>query len=201
MKAKNSLLLGVALATLFASLPAIAQTAKNKDVKMSSLSGPYIGVYGGYGWNDLDGGSDPDGWDGGVFAGYRLGAIVDETSDFGIGANGAIEAFYGASNGEEGTTEKEDEWGISFRPGLSVIDRVTSPLGLNPYGILGYRNTEFTTAGNSERYNGFELGIGTQLVAYGDVGLRLEYAHTWFGEKAGIDPSTNDLRLGVSYHF
>lgn len=200
------------LATLANVAPALA--ADQGSLRTSPLTGPYVGIYGGYDWTDTDTlaglKSDPDGWDGGVFAGYKMDALLGEgMRNYGIGANGAIEAFYGVSNADDTvdgiTVSKNDEWGVSFRPGLSVLDRITGNLGLNPYAILGYRNTEFETSAfgikNAERYNGFELGIGTQLVAFGNAGIRLEYSHIWYGSKGGVDPDSDDLRLGVSYHF
>ncbi len=185
---------------LSALLIAISTPALAKEGTITPLSGPYIGVYGGYDWTDA-GAADPAGWDGGVFVGFKLDALMKHMNGMGIGMNGAVEAFYGMSNADDGPLEKKNEWGVSFRPGFSVIDSMFSPTGLNPYFILGYRNTSFEAAGNSDRYNGFELGVGTELIARGNFGVRAEYAHTWYDSHNGIDPDSNDVRLGLSYHF
>lgn len=177
-----------------------AALANQDNDRNSNFSGPYIGLYGGYDWSDL-GGAEPNGWDGGLFAGYRLDSMLNRT----LGMNGAIEAFYGLSDSGDNLNgngfEKNNEWGVSFRPGLSFLDKITEPVGIVPYGILGYRNTEFKSAGGAERYDGFDLGIGTELLAYGDLGMRAEYNHTWYASEGGIDPDSDNLRLGVSYHF
>ena len=172
----------------------------------------HIGAYGGYDWSDVETtGPDfePNGLDVGFLAGFRADAMLEKMDGLGIGLNGAIEAFYGISEADDdrgaGTVQKEDKWGVSFRPGLSFMDRIVSPLGATPYAILGYRRSEFETSAagfsDSENYNGFELGIGTQLLAYGDWGIRAEYAHMWYASENGVDPASNDVRVALSYHF
>ena len=196
----------------FASQCSVDQPS-SKTITPTPLSGFYVGGFGGHNWSDLDtaSGANPnlEGWEGGVFAGYKLDAFMQRMDNFGIGMNGALEAVYGWGNADDNfggiALEKDNEWGISFRPGFSFIERAAKPLGVNPYGILGYRNTKFDGSiggqSGSERYNGFELGIGTQLVAMGDFGVRLEYSHVWYASENGVDPNSDDLRLGLSYHF
>ena len=132
--------IGLICAVLAAFSAISPAAAEEKKISPSRLSGPYVGVYGGYDWTDFNSG-DVDGWEGGAFAGYRLDAILDQVNGFGVGMNGAVEGFYGWSGADGNGTEKNNEWGVSFRPGFSVVDRATSPLGVAPYAILGYRNT------------------------------------------------------------
>lgn len=201
-------LLGAAV-TVCASTSALADTQRHQGVSDSPFTGPYVGVYGGYDWSELEtGGIDPDldGWDGGVFVGGRVDGLLNRVDGVGIGMNGAVEAFYGVSNSDDsvGTTgyEKDDEWGVSFRPGFSFIDKAVAPVGLNPYGIIGYRNTKFdSSTGGSDRYNGFDLGVGTEVLAFGNYGIRAEYSHVWYASKNNIDPESDNLRIGASYHF
>lgn len=206
---KYTLLATAALVVI--AMPAHAQYANERsgtyasdsnDVQLTPLSGAYVGGYGGYGWGD-----DPDvnGADYGVMAGYKVDALLDSTINrTGLGLNGAVEAFYGWSDADDNaggvSYEKNHEWGVNFRPGLSILDSV-NPLAVNPYGIIGYRRAEIEAGGSEDDYDGFELGIGTELVAYQDFGVRLDYSHVWYEEKNGLDPSEHDLRLGVAYHF
>lgn len=177
------------------------QATYKEEGSISPLSGVYIGGYGGYGWTDADfdggGSADLDGMDYGVFAGYSLDTLLDRT--IGMGINGSVEGFWGWSDQDDGGIEKDNEWGISFRPGLSFVDDYL--WGIKPYGIIGYRSAEFEGGGDSDWHDGFELGLGTELMAMGDFGVRLDYSHVWYEDNNGIDPDEDDIRLGVAYHF
>ena len=200
---------------------AVQTTPTASDVEPSSgyasnkrndfMNNFYVGGYGGYSWSNVDTGGasgDVNGTDYGIFVGAELEKLLNRDSLWGV--TGAIEAFYGWSNADDTVTtaagapigiEKNHEWGIDFRPGLKFLDAY-SPFGIKPYGILGYRRAEFSTstAGN-HNFNGFELGAGTELLAYNNWGVRLDYTHVFYNEHSGIDPDENDLRLGVAYHF
>lgn len=193
---KKILLLATAAFVAFA-IP--AQAAENMQTTPST--GFYAGVFGGYGWTDADtaGGSfDVNGGDYGIMAGYELGGMLQ--NNFGLGIQGALELSYAWSNADDGPLEKDHEWGISFRPGLTFVSNMM-PMDLKPYGIIGYRSAEFEAGGADDNYDGFELGIGTELVAYGDYGIRLDYSHVFYEDKNGIDPSEDDIRLGLTYKF
>lgn len=165
---------------------------------MTADTGPYVGVLGGYSWTDVDGASDPDGGEFGVFAGYEVGRILDRQLNWGMHA--ALEGHYVWSDAESGGIQKDHEWGVSFRPGFDILTNAM-PLNIKPYGILGYRRAEFEAAGVSEDFDGFELGLGTEIVSYGDVGVRLDYTHVFYEEEGGFDPSEDNVRLGLAYHF
>lgn len=200
---KRLLLASAAIAAVTfvsAAGPAAAQT-QEPYVKgeVSPLSGVYVGGYGGYGWTDAEGAGDLDGFDYGAFAGYSIDTLLDRT--LGLGINASVEGFYGWSDQDDDGVEKDNEWGVSFRPGLSFVDNYM-PLGLKPYGIFGYRSAEFESdAGGSDWHDGFELGIGTEVIAYQDFGVRLDYSHVFYEDKGGVDPDEDDIRLGVAYHF
>lgn len=206
----RALLLALFVAPLLAS-PAFARDRDRnpRGGELTPLSGPYIGVFGGYGWTDAETNGpelDVNGMDYGIFAGIMLDAFLQDALN--IGLNAALEAHYAESDADDSaggiSIEKDHEWGVSFRPGLSVIDDVT-PWGGRTYGILGYRRAEFQASGGGisgdENLDGFELGIGTELIAAGDLGLRLDYGHVFYEDANGIDPDEDDIRLGLSYHF
>lgn len=223
---KQSLLL-LASALVLGAGPALAadgydsKRVGDSTVTSTPLTGAYVGAQAGYGWRDADNNAgfdaDMDGGDYGVFAGYKVDALLDQTINrTGLGLNGAVEVHYNWSDGDDsqtigavtGTAEKNHEYGISFRPGISVLSGLT-PWTANPYGIIGWKRAEFegsaTTAGvttsSKDTYDGFELGIGTEVLAFNDVGLRLDYAHTWYEEKNGFEPDEDTLRVGLAYHF
>jgi opacity protein-like surface antigen len=170
------------------------------ETGVSPLTGFYAGAYGGYSWSDLDSDvagadADVDGWDYGLFAGYKMDQLLQGM----MGINGALEAFYGWSNADDTVAgvdfEKNHEWGINFRPGISISETI------NPYGIIGYRHADFDTGADNEGFNGLDLGLGTGLVAMGNWGARLDYTHTFYKENDGVDPDEDDIRLGLAYHF
>lgn len=175
---------------------------------------PYVGFYGGMGFTS-DSTADLDGADYGGFVGFKLDSLLGDR----LGANGpylsgAFELHYGLSGAEEKissgafagvTLEKDQEFGLSFRPGLSFLNK-SAKFNLNPYGIIGYRRTSYeASAGGSAAegdYDGFELGLGAELVAYENWVMRAEYSHIFYGDEGGVfDPSEDTFRLGVAYKF
>lgn len=177
----------------------------NSNAGASPLTGAYLGAYGGYGWSDLDtsvGDANVDGGDYGIFAGFK----IDQWLQSNMGMTGAIEVFYGWSGADDNVAgidvEKDHEWGINFRPGLSFLSMSGA---INPYGIIGYRRTNYEASAGAisgdEDYNGMDLGIGTEIVTWDNIGMRVDYTHTFYGDKNGIDPDEDNIRVGLAYHF
>jgi len=199
-------------ATALIMAAALSSPALANEGSTNSLSGFYVGGFGGHTWVEpsLGGGSSSslNGSDYGLFAGYQMENTLGANAPFNLSS--AIEGSYGwnAHTHETGfigalpvSIEKNHDWGVSFRPGLSFLSS-SAMLGLHPYGILGYRQAEFSASSvGSSNHGGFDLGIGTELIAYKNFGIRLDYDHVFYQAKDGLDPKENDLRLGVAYHF
>ena len=210
----NIFLFTIALLS-FLIFPIQSRADNTPSAPSPARGGFYVGGYGGYGWNDVDsdlaGGLDfdDDEFEYGAFVGVQVDQLLGRTMGrAGVGMTGAVEVYYTESDAEETkdgiTMEKDYDWGINFRPGLTFLDQASS-FGIKPYGILGYRRTNFQASGGGasvdEEYNGFELGLGSELMAYNAFGVRLDYTHVFYKEDDGLDPSEDNLRLGVAYHF
>lgn len=209
---KLTLLLTASVAAALIFNPAAqAQDDMSYD---SNVTGFYGGVFAGYGWTDTNstafGDADLNGGDYGVFAGYELDDFF--ARKIGYGLNGSLELHFAWSDASESAVlagvpvqfEKNHEWGFSFRPGFDSIDQAL-PHHIKPYGIIGYRSASFdANAGGvsgDESFGGVELGLGTQLYSFGDFGVRADYSRVWYGEESGLDPTEDDLRLGLGYQF
>lgn len=180
----------------------MVQSAQAQD------SGLYAGVYGGYGWASADnsngGDPKPSGVDYGVYGGYQIDSVLKNA---GFDLTGALEIHYGGSTADNTVSgvqmEKGREIGVSFRPGLSFLSN--DAYRINPYGILGYKITQYDTSVTGlkveEDYHGLALGLGTELMTEENMSVRLDYSHTWYMEENDIDLSESNLRLGVGFGF
>jgi opacity protein-like surface antigen len=173
-------------------------TYTSNDTGSMTTGGPYIGAYGGYAWANADtaaGNADVNGEDYGGMIGYKVNNVMNNT----MGISTAVEAYLGGSTADDTVggvdVKKNREWGVNVRPGIQMSN------GFNPYAILGYRRTNFEVAGDENGYNGFDAGVGAELVSWGNMGLRADYTHTWYNSNNGIDPDENDVRVGLTYHF
>ena len=190
---------------LLSAMVIFALGATQKAQAETDYSGFYAGLYGGYAWADAENSNganpEPTGFDYGIYGGYKIDSLL---RDAGIGITGALELAWGGSTADDTvggiSIEKGREFGVSFRPGINLMQR-----GINPYGIIGYRNTEFeasvTGLTADETYHGFELGLGADLMSFDTFDVRAEYSYVWYGKENGINPSEGDLRVGLSYNF
>lgn len=200
MKNKIAMLAGTAALSLMIAASPASAAATHVD----NGSGFYLGAYGGYGWGDAEiPGPDAEvnGGDYGVFLGYELTNFLNSNN---VGMTAAFEIQAGWSGADDTVggvrIEKDMEFGASFRPGFAFLDTAS----LKPYGIIGWRHTEYDITGGGigdQDFDGLELGLGTEVMAMDNWGVRLEYAHVFYGSEGGVDPDEDDLRVGVAYHF
>jgi outer membrane immunogenic protein len=153
------------------------ETAYRDDYR-SDFTGPYIGADIGYNWGSFDvnnpGGADgdaePDGWEGGLLAGYGYA-----TNPRGFGGYAGLEAGYewSGADGDLGgvSYEKNHNWLVTFRPGVTMGDG-----NALAYGVVGYSRAEFEANGDEDNLDGLVLGGGTEFGMWrAPIKMRLEY--------------------------
>jgi len=198
---------------LFISSLGFTSLVKAEDFKPKI----YLGLYGGYSFTEgvASADAEPSGLDYGGFAGLKFEDPISDDLAFTLGiefsAGGASVEDDGAQiilgANVSSTFEKNYEYGASVRPGLSF--KPSASFVINPYAILGYRRTEYditasaggASASVSQEYDGFELGLGTNLLTYNNFDLRFEYSHTFYDEEGTFSPDEDSFRFGLVYHF
>ena len=183
-----------------------------------SWSGAYVGGQIGYGWGkstleDL-GNIKPDGFLGGVYAGYNF----DLGNSFVLGVDGDI--TYNGLKERRFYTEDDDEFSMESRLRWSGAIRARAGVAVDrfmPYVAGGVAFGQVKNSGwgdnghfsDSKTMTGWTIGGGVDYAATDNVILRFEYRYTDYGKKDfgfGGDPledkfKTHDIRLGVAYKF
>lgn len=191
-----------------------------------SWTGGYVGGQIGYGWgsskfSEVDGSLKikPDGFLGGVYAGYNF----DTGSDFILGIDGDV-----TYNGLKDTAHDYDEdfLDASLESKLRWSGAVRARVGLAYDRVMPYlaggvafgdvKNTvkfDGDTYSHSKTRTGWTVGAGVDYAATDNLIMRLEYRYTDYGRKdfsgnvAGFDFDTrnkftvNEVRLGIAYKF
>lgn len=212
MKKINKAILGAALlAGTALSTPAFAYEESN------SFEGFYIGAQAGYGMTDmevndrnggnlLNGNMHADGILGGVFAGY---GFMSDRVYFGLEADFEYSDVDQKMtyDGDSFRAEKEYGFSVSGRLGYEIVDNAMV------YFRLGYNGSEYefkevsggVTTKKDDFLNGFELGLGAEMMIHDNVTMRLEYKHTFFEDMSKnnvkLEPSENKVVLGFAFIF
>lgn len=207
----------VGIATMLGAAPAFAADVIMEEppapvapVELApavTWAGPYLGLYGGYGFNgessSVLGDVEEDGFLGGVFAGYNR-----QSGSFVYGIEG--DAGYNNKNGFNGTeaTQGRFEGSLRGRLGFAVTDRV---LLYGTGGVAGQQLKYMTTPNGHDEQGmiGWTAGAGVDALVTDNIFTRLEYRYTDFGSNefataAGpIDVENNDHRItfGVGMKF
>ena len=186
-------------------------------------NGAYIGGQVGYGWGKSDFSGDlfnygnvkPDGFLGGLYAGYNF----DLGNNVVLGIDGDI-TYNDVSKGIDiydgdlavGSFENKLRWSGAVRARAGyAFDRFL------PYIAGGVAFGNIKNSGDidgigfseSKTLTGWTIGGGVDYAATDNLILRLEYRYTDYGDKdldfGGLsvnnDFKTNEVRLGVAYKF
>ncbi len=209
--------LGAATAALMAGIgaagaadiyapPPVAEVIYNPTPAFS-WTGGYVGGLLGYEWGNAkvrDGGPslNPDGWMGGIYAGYNF-----QTSDLVVlGLEGDF-TISGAEDRASGV-QVDNNWNGTLRARAGIaFDRFML------YGTGGLAVGNITTkvsggGSNSGTHAGWTVGAGMEAAITNNVIGRLEYRYTDYGTnvydttpKTKVDFNSSQVMVGVGYKF
>ncbi|MER9920119.1 MULTISPECIES: outer membrane protein [unclassified Mesorhizobium] len=219
----KKLLLGLSL-SLLASSAYAADAIVAEAAPVFSWTGGYVGLQAGYAWGngniDEIGGpgfvdTDPDGFLGGVYAGYNY----QMSNNIVIGAE--LDVVYANVDGSGqvfsapgipipgGIATEELNWSAAARLRLGyAVDRFL------PYiaGGVAFGDVDISNNGGGPSFGdtltGWTIGVGLDYAMTDNLLLRGEYRYTDFGTEsfgglvnADVDLKTNEVRFGIAYKF
>ena len=184
-------------------------------------TGGYIGAQVGYAWGDSHYYYDPDGFFGGIYAGYNyqftnnvvLGVDADlnfSGIDSRVGYN-----WLGAQwDDHVGVSEVEYTGALRARLGYAVdrwLPYIAGGLSIAKYEFsLDHNGTGDWDFQQEDTFVGWNIGAGVEYAFTDNVIVRAEYRFSDFGDYSysdawaddgNIDLKTHDIRLGVAYKF
>jgi outer membrane immunogenic protein len=208
----KTLLLGLSF-SLLASTAYAADAIVEEVVDVGPVfvwTGGYVGVQGGYAWGDgrleeTDGPDfvdfEPDGFIGGVYAGYNY----QMSNNVVIGAE--VDAVY-ADVDDFQELSQDLNWSAAARLRLGyAVDRFL------PYVAGGVAFGDVESSNDSdinldETYVGWTIGGGFDYAFTDNLLFRAEYRFTDFGSESCVDAGglemdlqTNEVRFGIAYKF
>lgn len=188
-------------------------------------TGGYVGAQAGYAWgrshlNVVGSGNfadpDPDGFLGGVYAGYNHqfanNVVLGVEADVAVAdINGSSPGFFSTGAVFPGVEVSGDaKWtgAVRARAGYAV-DRFL-PYLAGGVAFTKYKSTvndNGNIASESQSLTGWTVGAGVEYAFSDQLIGRVEYRYTDFGDKdffdgqEKIDLKTHDLRIGIAYKF
>lgn len=195
-------------------MPGIVDVSGNWD-------GPYIGVFGGYGWGTADhiadaGPCSPDGCDvdmDGWLLGVTAGANFTVSDGFILGVAGDIawSNVEGSDDSAVGPISNGVDWegslrGVAGFDGGSFMPYVTA-------GLAVAHAWHESTLGDGEgdaTHMGLTAGVGVAVAVSDNVTLDLQYRHSWYDEQeydmsSPFNPvfglSTDRITAGLNWSF
>lgn len=222
----------LAAATSLATLP-VAHAADIIEPAAYDWTGPYVGLQAGYGWDksDVDGSSDlpdfdpdfgslnPDGFIGGLHAGYNW-----QSDSLVFGAEGDIE-YADLKDSNDASIpgpgpveiERKQDWlgSLRLRGGVAFDRTLVYATGGLAVGEVELNvDSNFIDDSEDKTKWGWTIGGGLEHAFTDELSLRLEYRYTDLGKteavvNSGFGPFVagevkNDfhaVRAGLSWHF
>lgn len=208
----KKLLLGLSFSLLASTSYAADAIVEEVAIEVPSVfvwTGGYVGLQAGYAWGDgrldqISGGDfldlEPDGFLGGVYAGYNY----QMPSNIVIGAE--VDAVYADVEDTVDGLDQELNWSAAARARLGyAVDRFL------PYiaGGVAFGDVEASEGGDSvdDTYVGWTIGGGFDYAFTDNLLFRAEYRYTDFGSESfeEVDTEmkleTNEVRFGIAYKF
>lgn len=192
-------------------------------------SGAYVGAQAGYAWGDSyldltewgpDSGStlDPDGFFGGLYAGYNHqfsnNVVLGVDADFNLSSIDSSGSVYeeGSFLGDHrATADVKYSGAIRARLGYAVdrwLPYIAGGLSAAKYEFDLGEPGDHVDAEGSKTLTGWNLGAGVEFAATDNIIVRGEYRFSDFGDydfdseyDGSIDLATHDIRLGIAYKF
>ena len=215
----KKLLLALSL-SLLASSAYAADAIIAEAAPVFSWTGGYIGLQAGYAWGngnvDQIGGpgfidTDPDGFLGGVYAGYNyqmsnnivIGAELDVVYA-NVDGSGQVFLAPGVPAGVTATEELNWSGAARLRLGYAADRFLPYIAGGVAFGDIDISNDN-GPGSFGDTFTGWTIGAGLDYAMTDNLLLRAEYRFTDFGTETlptgVVDLKTNEIRFGIAYKF
>lgn len=173
--------------TILASVGIAALLSMSAAHAESPLAGIYGGIQGGYDIYDF--GPNGKGVEGGVFLGYNA-PIGDK---FLVGAETNFDLS--DANSAVATAKVRNSYGVNARAGFLATDNVLV------YARGGYVRSSIRVGVAKDTFDGYSLGGGIEASVLPNVSVRAEYIYNNYTTHLGVEPTQQQMNLGVAYHF
>lgn len=209
---------------------ALAMGLPGASYAATPFIGPYVGVQVGYSVYDMAGrvtdtsipqtntaeglsGSDAEG---GLYAGFgmKMSPVTYAGIEIEYSWSGAEHSstLTDAGGTVTGKIEDENNFGISGRLGWLPSSNTMLYVRAGWQRVnLEYSGDLVGVGGGSldRDHDGLRLGLGAEMAMAGNMLLRMEYAHTWYGDEtftsgtmsANIEPDNDVFRIGIARQF
>jgi outer membrane immunogenic protein len=219
------------LSLVAAALALSAGTAVAQD-QVYDWSGAYIGAQAGYAvgeslYTNSDFPTeyvnyDPDGFFGGVYAGYNFqmsnNVVLGVDGDLNFTGIKGTNDYWWVGRGPVPSASAEIKYSAALRGRLGyAMDRflpyVAGGLSMAKYDFDFILDTGHVYYAESKSMVGWNVGLGADYAATDNIVVRAEYRHSDYGSKSFAQPdffaiddahitlSSHDIRIGLAYKF